>query len=66
MTTYELLQKRPDATAVLGTVQAGTLAQATRKLYRAHAVQAPQARAQGYIVQPTAAPKRIQGAFHGN
>lgn len=52
MTTYELLQRRPDATAVLGTAQAGTLAQATRKLYRAHAVQAPQARAQGYIVQP--------------
>lgn len=52
MTTYELLQSRPDATAILGTVTAGTLAQATRKLYRAHGVQAQQAPAQGYYVQP--------------
>jgi hypothetical protein len=55
MTNYELLQRRPDSVAIVATVAAGTLAQATRKLYRANGLQAQQAAAQGYTVKP--APK---------
>lgn len=57
MTNYELLQTRPDSVAVLGTATAGTLAQATRKLYRAHGVQPQQAPAQGYTVRAVAPSK---------
>ena len=60
MTNYELLQTRPDSVAVLGTATAGTLAQATRKLYRAHGVQAQQAPAQGYTVRAVAPAKTTQ------
>lgn len=52
MTLYELMHKQASGTVLLGTASAGTLAQATRKLYRAHNVWAPTAAAQGYTVQP--------------
>lgn len=49
MTSYELFCKEPYGNRVVGVATAGTLAQATRKLYRAHSV--PNG-AQGYSVQP--------------
>lgn len=60
MTKYELLQKCPDATRVLGSVEAGTMAQAERKLFRAHKVGPQMAQALGYKVQPV--PKEMLNA----
>lgn len=57
MTKYELLQQCPDATRVLGSVEAGTKAQAERKLFRAHHVGPQIAQALGYRVQPV--PKEL-------
>jgi hypothetical protein len=69
VTNYELLQRRPEGVAIVATVSAGTLAQATRKLYRSKGLQAPQAPAQGYFVQPQPKGKvfnQPQENSHGN
>lgn len=66
MMDYELLQRRPDSVAIVATVAAGTLAQATRKLYRAQGVQPPQAAALGYFVKPAPAKNNQQKANHEN
>ncbi len=51
MNHYVLIQHRPDATAIVGKTQAGTLKQAMRKLYRQHNLNELEVRALGYKVE---------------
>ncbi len=61
MTLYELVQRKADGIHVVSTVEAGTKAQATRKLFRRISLSPIQGTANGYSVEVA----KPQGQKHG-